>query len=265
MQERLAEAGLLKGKTVAIDATTLEANAAMRSIVRRDTGASYQEFLTGLAQASGIETPTREQGDTTTITQTLAEAVEQLAAVDTATDADVETAPEVVGGKGYHSRGTVLELETNGFRSYLSEPDRGPQAWVDQQDARDAVYANRRRIGGTRGKALLRSRGELVERAFAHVYDTGGMRRTHLRNHDNILKRLLVHAGGFNLGLFMRQIFGVGKPRRLQGALSGAFSVFACLDNWIGDLLRLDMRPMRPLPFLVTTDYFPLTITVTQR
>ncbi len=61
VQERLVAAGLLKGKTVAIDATTLEANAAMRSIVRRDTGESYEEFLTGLAKASGIETPTREQ------------------------------------------------------------------------------------------------------------------------------------------------------------------------------------------------------------
>jgi transposase len=60
VQQRLVEAGLLKGKTIAIDATTLEANAAMRSIVRRDTEQSYQEFLTGLAQASGIETPTRE-------------------------------------------------------------------------------------------------------------------------------------------------------------------------------------------------------------
>ncbi len=58
--ERLVEAGLLKGKTVAIDATTLEANAAMRSIVRRETGESYQAFLTGLAKTSGIETPTRE-------------------------------------------------------------------------------------------------------------------------------------------------------------------------------------------------------------
>jgi transposase len=59
VQERLVEAGLLKGKTVAIDATTLEANAAMRSIVRRDTGETYQEFLTRLAKTSGIETPTR--------------------------------------------------------------------------------------------------------------------------------------------------------------------------------------------------------------
>ena len=248
VQERLAEAGLLKGTTVAIDATTLEANAAMRSIVRRDTGEDYQAFLTGLAKASGIETPTREQlarldrkrkkktsnkdwthpwdpdakvakmkdgrthlahkaehavdletgavvavtlqgadhGDTTTITQTLGEAVEQLTAVADATEADVETAPEVVTDKGYHSRRTVLELETNGFSTSISEPDRGPQVWTDQQDARDAVYANRRRLRGDRGKRLLRRRGEYVERTFAHVYDTGGMRRTHLRGHTKI-------------------------------------------------------------------------------
>jgi transposase len=61
VQQRLVAAGLLRGKTVAVDATMLEANAAMRSIVRRDTGESYQEFLTGLAQASGIATPTREE------------------------------------------------------------------------------------------------------------------------------------------------------------------------------------------------------------
>jgi transposase len=59
MLQRLADAGLVKGKTVGIDATTLEANAALRSIVQRDTGESYQAFLTMLAQASGIETPTR--------------------------------------------------------------------------------------------------------------------------------------------------------------------------------------------------------------
>ena len=57
---RLSEANLVKGKTIGIDATTLEANAALRSIARRDTGESYEDFLRGLAQASGIETPTRE-------------------------------------------------------------------------------------------------------------------------------------------------------------------------------------------------------------
>jgi transposase len=284
--ERVAEAGLLNGKTVAIDATTLEANAAMRSIVRRDTGASYEQFLTGLAKASGIETPTREQlarldrkrkkktpnrdwtnphdpdakitkmkdrrthlahkaehavdletgavvavtlqgadhGDTTTMKQTLAEAVEHLDAVADATDAEVETAPEVVTDKGYHSRGTVLDLETHGFRTYISEPARGQQSWHRQQDARDAVYANRRRARGDRGRRLLRRRGEYVERTFAHVYDTGGMRRTHLRGHTNILKRLLIHVSGFNLGLVMRHLIGLGTPRGLQGRVAAVFA-----------------------------------------
>ena len=57
--ERLADAGLVRGKTVGLDATTLEANAAMRSIERRDTGESYEAFLRRLAEASGVETPTR--------------------------------------------------------------------------------------------------------------------------------------------------------------------------------------------------------------
>jgi hypothetical protein len=61
--QRLADAGLVKGQTIGIDATTLEATAALRSIVRRDTGDTYQEFLTQLAQASGIETAdAREPG-----------------------------------------------------------------------------------------------------------------------------------------------------------------------------------------------------------
>ena len=61
-------------------------------------------------------------------------------------------------------------------------------------------------------------RGELIERSFAHMYETGGMRRTHLRGHTNILKRLLIHAAGFNLSLLMRHAFGIGKPRALQSA-----------------------------------------------
>jgi transposase len=56
-----------------------------------------------------------------------------------------------------------------------------------------------------------------LERTFAHAYETGGMRRTYLRGHANILKRVLVHLGAFNLGLLMRRLIGVGTPRRLQG------------------------------------------------
>lgn len=283
----LGTAGLVTGKTIGVDATTLEANAAMRSIVRRDTGESYEEFLTGLATASGIGTPTRADlarldrrrkkkgsnddwtspadpdakitkmkdgrthlahkaehavdldtgaiiavtvqdasaGDTATLPETLAEAVTQLDQVTDAEGEPVKLADEVVADKGCHSRAVVLDLTTNGFRTYLSEPDRGPQKWTKQAPAREAVYGNRRRIRGERGKGLLRRRGELLERTFAHTYDTGGMRRTHLRGHANILKRALVHVSGFNLGLVMRRMFGVGTPRGLQGRVAAAVAL----------------------------------------
>lgn len=277
VQQRLVEVGLLKGKTVAIDATTLEANAAMRSIVRRDTEESYQEFLTQLAQASGIETPTREdvarvdrqrkkktsnkdwthphdpdakitkmkdgrthlahkaehavdletgaivavtvqgadQGDTTTIVDTVTAAVEQIDAAQIDVD-DPQPLEEIITDKGYHSNRIMVELDALGVRSYVAEPDRGRRDWSKEPEAQAPVYGNRRRMRGRRGRRLMRQRGERIERSFAHVYDTGGMRRTHLRGHANILKRLLIHAGGFNLGLAMRQLIGLGTPRGLQ-------------------------------------------------
>jgi len=275
--QQLGAAGLVKGSTIGIDATTLEANAALRSIVRRDTGETYQEFLTKLAHASGIETPTRadlaridrkrkkkgsnddwthpddpdakitkmkdgrthlahkaehavdletgavvavtvhdaDAGDTTTSIETLIEAAEQIEAAVP----DGDGLEEVVADKGYHSNQALVDLEAVGVRSYISEPDRGRRNWTDNPAARDAVYRNRRRIRGARGKRLLRQRGERLERPFAHLYETGRMRRAHLRGHNNILKRVLLHAGALNLGLLMRMLCGVGTPRGLQGRL----------------------------------------------
>ena len=275
----LATADLVKGKTIGIDATTLEANAALRSIVRRDSGETYQDFLTRLAQASGIETPTRaalarldrkrpqkgrntewrhphdpdaritkmkdgrthlahkaehavdmetgaivgvtlqgaDHGDTTTIAETVTAAADALDAVATATDDHTAVIEEVVADKGYHSNQVLVDLAALDLRTYIAEPDRGRRRWTRKAAARDAVYANRRRIRGARGHALQRRRSERLERPNAHLYGTGGLRRTHLRGHANILKRLLVHVGGFNLGLFMRTLVGVGTPRSLQG------------------------------------------------
>ena len=68
-------------------------------------------------------------------------------------------------------------------------------------------------------KRLLRLRGERLERPFAHLYETGGMRRVHLRGHENTLKRALVQAGAFNLALLMRRLVGIGTPRSLQVAV----------------------------------------------
>jgi hypothetical protein len=80
---------------------------------------------------------------------------------------------EVVADKGYHSNQELVALEAIDVRSYISEPDRGRRSWKDHPEARDAVYRNRRRIRGARGKRLLRQRGERLERPFAHLYETG--------------------------------------------------------------------------------------------
>ena len=82
----------------------------------------------------------------------------------------------------------------------------------------------------------MRRRGEYVERTFAHVYDTGGLLRLHLRGHPNILKRLIVHAGAFNLGLLMRHVFGRGTPRGLQGRRRPYFAWAALLYTFLAAL-----------------------------
>ena len=272
----LGEEGLIQGQTIAIDATTLEANAALRSIRRRDDGRGYEEYLTDLAQAEGIENPTREQltrldrkrkkkgsnrewkspadadaritkmkdgrthlahkaehavdltsgaivavtlqaadlGDTTTMGVTLQEAQSNARLIN---ERGVE---EVVADKGYHSGAVLVDLHAAGARSYIPEPDRGRRNWKDKQQQQAQVYGNRRRMSGRRGKDLQKLRSERMERSFAHMYASGAMRRTHLRQHPNILKRLLFHAVGFNLALLLRECFGIGKPRTFQGARS---------------------------------------------
>ena len=320
----LADRGLLKGKRIAIDATTLEANAAMRSIERRDTGQSYEEFLVGLAKASGIETPTGEElarfdrkrkkrmsnqewkspsdddaritkmkdgrthlahkaehavdmetgaivavtlhgadeGDTKTIQETVAEAGERITSIVADTDNDkvvkqlsAEGPREVVTDKGYHSRAVVSELTEWGVRTYCSEPNRGRQKWQDLRTEQAAVYANRRRIRGERGRRLLRQRGEKLERWNQHLYDRGGMRRVHLRGRENILKRLVVHSGAANLGLLMRKLFGKGTPRGLQGHCRGLFSVgehFVRATTATASLVSKFSHRMAPQPIAVS-------------
>ena len=133
----------------------------------------------------------------------------------------------------------MLSLRLAGWRSYIAEPRRGRQHWEDEIEERDAVYANRRRKNGRRGRHLMRRRGELLERPFAHAFETGGMRRIHLRHHENIAKRLLVHIAGFNLGLLMRKRFGVGKPRCLQGQPAALWAALILLWDLLASLMRL--------------------------
>jgi len=295
--ELLRDQGLLKGKTVGIDATTLEANAAMRSIVRRDNGESYEDFLKGLAKKSGIATPTREdlarldrkrknkasnkdwvnphdrdaritkmkddrthlahkaehavdlesgavlavtlqeadQGDTTTVVESLAQAGENAAELLESETTNgkpqmhVRGIEEVVADKGYHSGAVLVNMQGAAVRTYIPEKkQKGQRHWDGKNEQQQAVYANRRRVNGAYGKHLLRKRGELIERSFAHCYDTGRMRRTHLRGRQNILKRLLIHVGAFNLSLIFRSLLGAGTPRELRNRLARLLSRLFC-------------------------------------
>jgi transposase len=279
--ERLARAGLIKGKTIGVDSTTLEANAAMKSIVRRDTGESYMAYLKRLAEAEGIDAPdaaallrmdrkrkkktsnedwnspsdeeaeiTKLKDGRTALAYKAENAVDMEtgaivavtthggAAADTATVQDTvidaamavaelitEKTPEgkyevhpdgvqeVVADKGYHSNDVVLGMTEMEVRTYIAEPGRGTRNWNGKAAEKAAVYGNRRRIHGDRGKGLQRQRGERIERNFAHQFDTGGLGRLYVRGKENVHKKFLIQAAACNLALLMRSEHGSGKPR----------------------------------------------------
>ena len=110
----------------------------------------------------------------------------------------------MVADKGYHSNDVGVDLKEMGARSYIAEPDRGPRNWNGKEAAKAAVYGNRRRIQGERGKRLQRQRGERIERNFAHQFDTGGLDRLYVRGLDNVHKKFLIQAAACNLALLMR-------------------------------------------------------------
>lgn len=284
------EKKLVKGKTVAIDATTLEANAAMKSIERRDTGEDYKEYVRKLAAAEGIEDPSDEdlrrfdkkrkgkklsnkdwqsstdpdsrimkmkdgrthlaykaentvdldtdlvlsadiyhadQGDADTATSSVVEAQKNL--IEAGSEATIE---ELVADKGYHKAQTLSDARDMRLRTYIPEPEsRYRRRWTDKPAGhKEAVYANRRRVRGNRSKRLQRKRSEYVERTFAHMCERGDARRTWLRGLEKVTKRYLLQAAARNLGVILRELFGVGTARALQG--SALFDFGATLGLW---------------------------------
>ena len=286
---RLArEHELLTGSAVGVDATTLEANAAMKAIVRKDTGEDYPDYLRRLAREAGLEDPTAEElrrfdkdrpdktcsntewespadpdaritqmKDGRTHLAYKAEHVVQLASeivvgvaihpadqgdpvalVDSVmiaeqrlrvagSDLEIE---EVAADKGYHKASELEVADALGVRTYIPEPKR-PRAKRGRSTLtaaqRRAVRLNRQRVRRPHGRRLQRLRSERVERSFAHVCDTGGARRTWLRGFINVTKRYLVHVAAHNLAVLLRTLFGVGKPRALQGEGGLCAAVFA--------------------------------------
>jgi transposase len=302
--ERLAQGGLIKGKTIGVDSTTLEANAAMKSIVRRDTGEGYMEYLKRLAEAEGVEakdaaallrmdrkrkkktsnddwkSPSDEQAeitklkdgrtalaykaenavdmetgaivavtthggaaaDTATVQETVIEAgiaVAGLAAEKTPEgeyEVHAEGVEEVVADKGYHSNEVMVGLSEMEVRSYVAEPDRGARNWDGKETEKKAVYGNRRRVQGERGKRMQRHRGERLERNFAHQFDTGGLDRLYVRGLENVHKKFLIQAAACNLALLMRSIYGSGKPRAAHDRAAQAILMFLAVIRAVEDL-----------------------------
>jgi transposase len=290
---RLAEHGLIRGDRIGVDASTMEANAALRTIVRRDDGETYRAMLERLAKVSGIATPTAEdlvrldrkrtgkrlsnaewaspsdpeariaklkdgrtrlaykpehavdldtgaivvaeiyaadRGDTATLPDTLAAAEANLAAVDAAPRPDEPA--ELVADKGYHSREGLKELEDGVWKSRIAERKAaGVSRWHGDDEARRAVYNNRARLRSGVAKEAFRLRAELCERGFALVLDRGGMRRAWLRGRENLRKRYLVHVAGYNLGLVMRLLVGVGTPREFLARGSAHLLSLATADG----------------------------------
>jgi transposase len=293
--ERLARGGLIKGKTIGVDSTTLEANAAMKSIVRRDTGESYTDYLKRLAEAEGVdaedaaalrrmdrkrakkmsnevwENPNDPEAeitrlkdgrtalafkaenavdmetgaivavtthggaaaDTATVEMTVVEAAVAVAGLiaeqtpEGEYKVNADGVEEIVTDKGYHSNDVVRNFTELELRTYISEPERGERNWEGKPAEREAVYANRRRIRGARGKRLQAQRGERIERNFAHQFDTGGMGRLYVRGIVNVHKKLLLQAAACNLALLLRSYYGAGKPRAAHDRIGEA--VFAIL------------------------------------
>jgi transposase len=269
--------GLVDGKTLGVDSTTLEANAAMKSIVRKDTEESYDAYIGRLAREAGESHATREErirfdrkrkdkklsnrewesatdpdariakmkngstrmaykaenavdlesavivagritpadeGDTKTIRGTLDAAKESLKTVS-----QDKRPTGVVADKGYHNTDLIFELNRKQkITTYF--PERNPEQWRfwnGDKEACRAFHANRARCRRSYGKALGRKRANLVERTFAHLLETAGLRRMHLRGFVNVQKRYLAHVLAYNLGVLMRMLFGFGTPRSLQG------------------------------------------------
>ena len=282
----IAEAGLIKGERIGVDASTMEANAALRNIVRRDNGEGYREMLERLARESGVETPTAEdlarlehkrkgkklsntdwvsksdpeakiakmkdgtthlaykpehavdldtgavvaaelhpgdEGDTTTLSKTLAKAEANLGAVDAAPTS--EDPAECVADKGYHSRAVLRALNDSPWKTRIAAPKQtGFSRWHGDEAARRAVTNNRARLKSGVAREAFKLRAEIVERCFAHNLDRGGMRRTWLRGRENVHKRYLLHVAGHNLSLLMRQLIGAGTPREaVAGGYGGIF------------------------------------------
>lgn len=291
---------LLSGKTVGVDSTMLEADAAMKSILRRDTCEDWKQYVTRLMREEGVIGPDEEprdedlrrydkqrkdkrvsneewfspndceariaqmkdgrthlaykaehvvdlqsdlvlaaeirpadEGDSGTMVDSVMQAQLNLEAAGS--EVQIE---EVAADKGYHGAETIELADSLDLRTYIPERKKPHRSrWTDKPpELRRAVLNNRRRVRRAKSKQLQRRRSELCERTFAHICDSGGMRRTWLKKVLNVAKRYLIAAAAHNLGRILRKLFGIGKPKALQGE-GGSSSLAQLIWCWVMTLL----------------------------
>jgi IS5 family transposase len=287
---------LLSGKTVGVDSTLLEANAAMKSIVRRDTDENWKEYVTRLMREDGtlaadeqpsdeavrrydkkrknkrvsnqewkfphdLESRIAKMKDGRTHAAYKAEHVVDLksdlvlaAEIRPADHADTETLAdtvvqarinlkkakcetpieEVAADKGYHAAHTLELCQALGLRTYIPERKKRQRSrWTDKPaEYQQAVAANRRRVKRDKSKRLQKLRSELCERSFAHLCNRGGMRRSWVKGTAKLAKRYLIAAAAHNLGRILLKLFGIGKPKALQGEGGLAALVYFIAIGW---------------------------------
>jgi transposase len=150
-----------------------------------------------------------------------------------APEAAVENlAQELAADEGYFSAGQVAILQECALRTVIVDPQRHRRRAQAAKEVRATLTRARRAVQSKSGKALLRRRGEYLERSFCHLLDHGGMRRATLRGCENLSKRHLAAALTHNLSLLLRKLFGVGTPKQF---LAGGKALLATLRT----LLRL--------------------------
>ena len=177
-----------------------------------------------------------DHGDCLTLADSLTEA--RLALEKAELDEPIE---ELVADKGYHSAASLELVGSLGVRTYIPEPKAAhKRRWTDKEpEFKQAVYGNRRRTRTKKNKRLQRLRSERVERSFAHVCETGGARKTWLRGQQKVAKRHLTAAMAHNLGVIMRNRFGIGTPRQLQGLAAIAALAYAAQLAMRKPILRI--------------------------
>lgn len=141
---------------------------------------------------------------------------------------------ELAADEGYFSLAEIRQLQRCGVRTAVSDPHAGRRnAKAPLEDQRVLAYAQRT-LKSASGKALLRKRGQHVERAFCHLLDHGGLRRATLKGCENLSKRYLMGAFSYNLSLLLRTLFGVGTPKQWLAGVSGAVLAFlGRLNRWV--------------------------------